>query len=183
MRLFIAVPLADSVVTELGRLTGRLRSRAAELRWPTPESWHVTLQFLGNASEEQYGCLIGRLAEVRGRLVPVQLGEPGIFERAGVFYAGVELSPQLIALQQRVAAATAPCGFEPETRPFRPHITLARSKGRSGGRELRGLMAGLPAKIRFSRFTAAEFLLYESHLSSAGATYEVRQRFSLAGAE
>lgn len=179
MRLFVAIPLADSVVTELSRLTARLRSRAAELRWSAPESWHVTLQFLGNASEKQYGCLIGRLAEVRGRPVPIQLGEPGIFERAGVFYAEVDLSPQLIALQQRVVAATAPCGFEPETRPFSPHITLARSKGRSGGRELSGLLTGLPAKIGFFRFTAPEFLLYESHLSSAGSTYEVRQRFAL----
>ncbi len=183
MRLFIAIPLADSVVAELSRLTGRLRSNSAALRWPAPESWHITLQFLGNTNEEQYGCLIGRLAELHCPAVPIQLGEPSIFDRAGIFYAGVELTPQLVALERRVVAATALCGFEPESRPYRPHITLARAKAGNRARELCGLMASVPARIRFSRFTALEFLLYESHLSPSGSTYEVRCRFPLVGAK
>ncbi len=179
MRLFLAIPLAESVAAELTRLTARLRPANANLRWASAESWHITLQFLGNASEEQCGCLIDRLANLRSAPVPVQLGEPGIFERTSVFYAGVELTPQLITLQQRVLAATAPCGFEPETRPYHPHITLARMKAGRGGHELRWLLASLHAQPKFSRFTAREFLLYESHLSSAGSQYEVRQRFPL----
>jgi RNA 2',3'-cyclic 3'-phosphodiesterase len=179
MRLFLAIPLAGSVATELSRLTARLRSTNANLRWAAPESWHITLQFLGSTSEEQYGCLIGRVGELRSAPVPVQLAEPGVFDRAGIFYAGVVLTPQLVALQQRVVAATAGCGFAAEARPYHPHITLARSKGRSGGRELRGLTDRLPAKTGFSRFMAPEFLLYESYLSSRGSQYEVRYRFPL----
>jgi RNA 2',3'-cyclic 3'-phosphodiesterase len=180
MRLFIAIPLAESVAAELTRLMVRLRSTNTNLRWASPESWHVTLQFLGNASEEQYGCVTARLGALRAAPVPIQLGEPGIFDRAGVFYAGVELTPQLAALERQVVAATAPCGFAAEARPYHPHITLARAKAGARARELRGLLAGLPAKVRFSRFTAPEFLLYESHLSSEGSRYEIRQRFPLA---
>jgi 2'-5' RNA ligase len=180
MRLFLAIPLAESVVKELAGLTARLRPAAADLRWSAPESWHVTLQFLGNTTTEQYNCLLARLAELRSAPVYVQLAGLGVFERAGILYAGVEVTSSLAALQQRIVAATTPCGFEPEARPYHPHITLARAKGRDRARALRGLVAG--AQAGFSRCTAGEFLLYESHLSSAGSTYEVRCRFQLSAA-
>jgi 2'-5' RNA ligase len=177
VRLFLGIPLADAVLTELTRLTARLHSAATSLRWSAPESWHITLQFLGNTTQEQYGCLIVRLAEVHFPPLPVQLAATGTFDRAGIFYAGVELTPQLAALQQRIVAATAPCGFEPESRPYHPHITLARSKSRSHADELRALESRVGGPPKFPRFTAREFLLYESHLSSSGSTYEVRDRF------
>jgi RNA 2',3'-cyclic 3'-phosphodiesterase len=178
VRLFLGIPLAGAVLAELTTLSKRLRS-TPDLRWSAPESWHITLQFLGSVSDEQYGCLIERLAGLRSAPVPVRLGGLGVFDRAGIFYAGVELTPQLDALQSRVVAATAPCGFEPESRPYHPHITLARGKGPKCARELHTFLEHTPSRPKFSRFTAMEFLLYESHLSSAGSTYEVRQRFQL----
>jgi len=178
MRLFLGIPLNDSVLAELTRLTARLRPTIADLRWSAPESWHITLQFLGNTTGDQYGCLIARLVELQCPPVPVQLDGVGIFDRAGVFYAGVEVTPQLVALQQRVMAATAACGFEPESRPYHPHITLARAKAASL-RELRSLLSGIWSQPKFPRFTTREFLLYESHLSSSGSTYEIRHRFPL----
>jgi RNA 2',3'-cyclic 3'-phosphodiesterase len=185
MRLFLALPLAEPVATELARLTERLRASAPDLRWSAPESWHITLQFLGAATPDQYDCLIPRLAALRSAPVPVHLAGLGVFERAGVLHLGVEPAPGLLALQQRIVAATTPCGFEPEARPYHPHITLVRRKGQGSSHGLRALSAKIktPDKgagpDRFTRFTAREFLLYESHLSSSGSTYEVRYRFSL----
>jgi 2'-5' RNA ligase len=179
MRLFVALPLAGPVLAELTRLTDRLRYRTAELRWSAPESWHITLQFLGNTTPEQYDCLIVHLAQLRSPPVPIHLAELGIFDRAGIFYAEVDLTPPLVALQQLVVAATTPCGFEPGARPFHPHITLARTKGPNRARDLSSLQAATRARPEFPRLAASEFLLYESHLSSAGSTYEVRHRFPL----
>lgn len=178
MRLFLGIPLADSVRTKLASLADRLRS-AAWLRWPAPESWHITLQFLGNTSDEQYNLLTARLAEVHCAAVPIHLGSLGVFDRAGIFYAEVEAAPELVALERRIAAVTALCGFERDTRPYHPHITLARSKGPNRARELRAMLARMQSQPKFPRFTAAEFLLYESHLSASGSTYEVRRRFPL----
>lgn len=187
MRLFVGIPLADVVVRELAAVVARLRSPAADrelpkggLRWTAPESWHITLQFLGEATPEQYECLAVRLGEVRAASVQVQLGELGLFDSAGVFYVDAGLTQGLAALAQRVVSATSKCGFAAESRPFHPHITLARAKGQGRGaglRELRGRMSSQPA---FTRFTAREFLLYESHLGPGGAKYEVRARFGLA---
>jgi RNA 2',3'-cyclic 3'-phosphodiesterase len=180
MRLFIGISLADAVVRQLAAAAAPLRSNADNLRWTAPESWHITLQFLGGATPEQYECLTTQLAGVRSAPVPVQLGQLGCFDRAGVFFADVEVTPKLIELEQRVVAATTQCGFVAETRPFHPHITLARAKGHGCGRDLRELRGRIRSQPQFSAFTAHEFLLYESHLGSAESRYEVKARFALA---
>ncbi len=185
MRLFVGIALSDTVVRELESATARLRSSDVpagnSLRWTTSDSWHITLQFLGNATPAQLACLTAHLATVRSAPVPVELGALGCFDRAGVFFADVLASPALAALAQCVVAATAPCGFVSASRPFHPHITLARAKGQGRAAGLRALAAGVRNQRPFSRFTAREFLLYESHLNAAGAQYEVRIRFPLGG--
>jgi len=177
MRLFIGIPLTAAVIDELRTASSRLRS-ADGLRWTAPESWHVTLQFLGNTNLEQYECVVERLRSLHSPSIPICLEELGCFERAGILIASVRLTPELLSLQERVTAATQPCGFVPETRPFQPHITLARSKGRPN-------LGQLKTKIRrpanFTRFTACEFLLYESFLGPTGSRYEIRERFPLTG--
>jgi 2'-5' RNA ligase len=178
MRLFVGIPLAATVIDELRAASARLRSEGDGLRWTAPESWHVTLQFLGKTSPEQYDCVVARLRAHHAPPVPICLEELGCFERAGVLIARVRLTPELLLLQERVTAATQPCGFVPETRPFQPHITLARGKGRHN---LGHLKAKIRRPINFTRFVAREFLLYESFLSPSGAHYEVRERFPLAG--
>ena len=183
MRLFVGIPLAPDAISELSNLVERIRqehkSRVAGLRWMPPESWHITLQFLGNADETHYQCLVARLAEIRAAHVLVRIEELGVFERAGVVFAGVSTTPELLSLADKVAEATSHCGFIAEDRSYHPHITLARAKNRIN--PLRGI--GKQAQqYRFSRFAAREFLLYESHTEREGARYEVRARFPLADA-
>lgn len=179
MRLFIGIPLDNAVVGELAALTDRLKPQSDGLRWSAQAGWHITLQFLGSTTPSQYDCLAAGLRQIHGVPFKIQLEHPGFFDRAGAFFAGVGLSPELTGLQQRIIAATKPCGFVPEDRPYNPHITLARDK--SGGRALRQLKSRIPARTRFSSFIAAEFRLYESFLGPGGSRYEVRERFSLKG--
>jgi RNA 2',3'-cyclic 3'-phosphodiesterase len=179
MRLFIAVPLPAAVVAELSAISLQLRSSGDGLRWSAPETWHITLQFLGETDQEHYDCVVPRLRELRLKPVPVQLDGLGFFDRAGVFFAGVAVAPELILLQRRVTESTKACGFLPEERAFQPHITLARSRDREQG--LAGLKARIRLQPRFSQIVAEEFLLYESFLGPAGAQHEVRQRFPLHG--
>jgi RNA 2',3'-cyclic 3'-phosphodiesterase len=181
MRLFVAIALADVVRAEVDALVARLRPRAENLRWTAPETWHITLQFLGNAEREQYDCVAVRLGEVRSATVRIQLTTPGIFERAGVLHVGVELTPELAALQQRVVATTSRCGFAAEARAFHPHITLARAKGEQRVRSTTALASGLQSTPAFTPFTAGDFLLYESFTESRGARYEVRGSYKLDG--
>ena len=178
MRLFIGIPLAPAVVNELAALTARLKSPTDGLRWSAEAGWHITLQFLGQTYDEQYACVTGALRQIRHAPFEIQLDPPGFFDRSGVFFAGAHLSAELIGLQELVVAATKPCGFVPEDRPYHPHITLARDKG---GREgLRRLKGRVPVDVQFPGFRASEFLLYQSFPGPGGSRYEVRERFHLA---
>lgn len=204
MRLFVGIAPADAVVRELQIVVARLRSADSGLRLSEPDSWHITLQFLGNTSPEQYACLMEQLGGVRSAPVPVELSALGCFDRAGALIVHVAATSGLVALADRVVAATGRCGFAAETRPYHPHITLARKAGakppqraqitrwgprqepreqgnkKTGSHEtLRDLLIRVGQRPRFSGFTAREFLLYESHLGAGGARYAVRGCFPL----
>lgn len=183
MRLFIAIPMSPEAMKTLSQVREQFEAATSGLRWSAPESWHVTLRFLGQASEEQAGCLLERLHAVEAVPVPVRIEGLGFFARAGVFWAGVALTPELLALEQKVVAATRKCGFMPEERTYNPHITLARAKGRGGA----GALAPLKKAVERRKteleagFTAEGFLLYESIPGPDGSRYEVRGRFALTG--
>ena len=177
MRLFVGIPLAAPVVRELTAASARLRSDGDGLRWSKPESWHITLQYLGNTEPGRYECVVARLGELRLPSVPIWLEGLGCFDRAGVLFAAVRPTAELLLLQRRVTRATEACGFPVDARPYQPHITLARSKGK--GRELTELKAKIPRQPAFTSYLAEEFLLYESFLGATGSRYEVRKRFPL----
>ncbi len=171
--------MAAAVIDELSAISRQLQSGGDGLRWTAAGTWHITLQFLGETSREQCDCVVARLRGLHLPPVPIQLEGLGFFDRAGVFFAGVKVSPELLLLQERVTAATALCGLAAETRPFQPHITLARSKGER--QSLSALKAKISRQPEFTRLVAGEFLLFESFLGPGGSRYEVRGRFALDG--
>jgi RNA 2',3'-cyclic 3'-phosphodiesterase len=179
VRLFIGIPMPPDIATPLAAVRTRLERTNDGLRWSSPEAWHVTLQFLGATSPAQHDCVVSYLRTIQSGTVPIQLAGLGFFERSGVFWAGVTPTPELIALQNSVIHATSHCGFQPEDRPYRPHITLARNRSRENGIGILKPRVGMAPE--FARFSAVEFLLYESVPSPQGSRYEVRERFPLVG--
>ena len=181
MRLFVGLPLASEVLDELSEAVARLKTSHDGMRWTTPASWHITLQFLGNTDQKHCDCALARLAKIQAAPMQVRLGELGFFDRAGVFFVDVAPSLELVELAKRVMAATAECGFLAEARTYHPHITLARAKGEVRSGAMKAVQARVAPCSRFTGFTAKEFVLYESHTMPQGAQYEVRGRFLLTG--
>jgi RNA 2',3'-cyclic 3'-phosphodiesterase len=185
LRLFIGIPLAAATANDLAAAVHRLQSTSRDpavpdnLRWSAAESWHITLQFLGSTTPQQYECITARLRELDNASVSIELGGIGTFDRAGVLFIDVRISPQLLALQQTVTAATSPCGFLPEDRPYHPHITLARKKGKGGDRQFRNLKLQIKPPPHLSAFHAESFILYESVATPEGSRYEARERYML----
>jgi 2'-5' RNA ligase len=185
MRLFIGIPLASVTTRDLAAEVNRLQStsrnpaRTDSYRWSARESWHITLQFLGSTTAQQFECVVARLRALHHIPIHIQIGALGTFARAGILFVDVHVTPQLLALQQSVTAATANCGFTPEDRPYHPHITLARRKGRGGNKEFRNLRLQVTPPPHFSSFTAESFVLYQSIPSPEGSRYEIRERFPL----
>jgi 2'-5' RNA ligase len=183
MRLFVGIGLGPGAVDALRGVRERFAAAKNGLRWSAEESWHVTLQFLGAADDAQTACVTEQLSAVRASAVPVRIEGLDFFARAGVFHARVALTAELLALQQRVTAATRGCGFVPEARAYSPHITLARAKGRGGAQALAPLQRAVErARVSLAgEFVAEEFRLYESIPRPEGSRYEVRARFGLQG--
>ncbi len=169
------------MVEQLAAAQARLKQGSEGLRWSPPESWHITLQFLGETSAERCACVIAQLRRVNAAAVRIVIEEPGSFAKTGVVFAAVARTPALLALQQHVTAATARCGVIAESRPFTPHITLARAPGRAQAGNRAAMQKQMGALAGFSPCTAREFVLYESFPEAAGARYLVRERFPLKG--
>jgi 2'-5' RNA ligase len=82
--------------------------------------------------------------------------------------AVVDASGALGELQASVAAGLAAAGvFEPEARPFRPHVTVARL--RPGGVRAPRAIEVAPEPVAF---TGGPVVLYRSHVRRGGAMYE-----------
>lgn len=180
MRLFSALPLAPACVDQLTRLRLRWSAPGDGLRWSEPEQWHITLRFFGDVDDGQARCLEESLRGLTAPAPELVLGGLDLFAAKGILFAFMLPSPALLNLHTEVTAFAAACGAASESRPFQPHVTLARSKGRSGYGSLQRLTrSGLPALGPEIRWIAEECLLLESYLRPHGAEYTVRSRVIL----
>jgi 2'-5' RNA ligase len=164
-RLFVAVWPPDDV---LEAIAGLDRPTVDGLRWTGREQWHVTLRFLGPVDDATPVVEALRAAGAGAREVDAVLG-PAVdrFGRRILHVPVAGLGPLAAAVRR----ATAHLGRPPDDRPFRGHITLARSTSV----DLRRL-AGAAVQ---GRWTVSRMSLVESILSPAGARYSVLETFPL----
>ena len=177
MRLFTAIGLPASIADPLVEAARKLLPAApgaARVRWTPAANMHLTLSFLGSVAPARLAAIQQALAGVEGRRFRVTLQGAGLFAHAGVLLAKVEPSPALLALAEEVAASLEACGIPREARPYQPHVTLARGKGRIS---LAPSMVDHPAF--HPSFAAEEFRLYESVTLPGGAHYEVLSAYPL----
>lgn len=188
IRTFIAVRFSDEVNRELARMQQLLRraDRRGAVKWVEPGNVHLTLQFLGDVER-------ARLLGLRGALEPqlsvmpaftVELRGAGAFpspSRPQVIWAGVARgAAELERLAQAVQRTTGTLGFAPESRPFRPHVTLGRVKRACDAGALRRALDEL------SGFTAgnchmAVVEIVSSVLGAKGPSYSTLDALGLKG--
>ena len=131
MRLFVAVVPPRPVLLELRAALTTLPHTDGNLRWRHPESWHITLAFLGEVPRETLPELTERLARAASRATPMELSVAGggHFD-SRVLWAGVQGDrDRLGRLSETVAAAARRCRLKVDDRPYRPHVTLAGVRG------------------------------------------------------
>ncbi len=191
MRLFVALDIDPAILQRLEEFVNDLRAHVPGVRFVGPETFHVTLKFLGETARVEE--IERALAVVRGAPFEMACRGCGFFplaSRARVFWAGIEAPSELQTLAAGVDQATGALGFPPERGPYTPHLTLARAgsgnpRARRGDRPDANLqvvhkyLSGKPSP-EFGTMTVHEFFLYESILSARGATYRKAQRYPLA---
>lgn len=174
-RLFVAIRPPEAIREPLLDLMGGLH----EIRWQNDDQIHLTLRFIGEVERPVAEDLAGALERIRFERFSIALDGVGKFEkrRHGAIWAGVHPKDQVKALAAKVERACQSAGVEPEQRAYRPHITLARWKGRAPGLdrflERNGGLSSDPWEV-------GEFILYESRLGHDGAHYEPVETYPLA---
>ena len=170
----IAIP--DRQRERLASYIDTCRPLAPAFRWVAPESLHLTLRFLGGVESDRLEALAADLRALRVEPFEVALERLGTFGRGTavrVVWLGLAAGgDHLNRLAGEVERHCSARGFEPEARPYNPHLTLARSRQRRGDR-----MPELPPPPELAGWTVTGFRLYRSRLGPGGANYSVLEEF------
>ncbi|SHE96835.1 2'-5' RNA ligase [Fodinibius roseus] len=176
MRLFVAIPLPESVRDRLADLEQPVEG----VRWQRRSQLHITLKFLGDTREEQLDPLVSELSAVRQQEFSMKIKGLGCFPQKGpprILWAGISNAAELKKLKDRIEEKCVALGFDPEERPFKPHITLGRIQGVTR-RDIRSLI-NQHKQFAIPDVSVREFVMYESILQSDGAVHKRVSGFPL----
>lgn len=177
-RIFVAIDLPDSHKKQIQTICHGL----SNVRWLHLEDFHMTLRFIGNVSEERFHLIQDILYQLPSqKQFSLQIKEVGFFGRPfqpRVVWVGARRSRELISLQSHVEKILVEkAKILPETREYRPHVTIARPKKNSSFEIESFLMSH--KGFHLPKFEVKEFALYESHLSKSGPRYEKIKVYTL----
>lgn len=154
---------------------------------PDPEAPpHLTLAFLGEVDEERGAALAAALTERLAGRAPfdVALAGVGAFpdeRRPRVVWVGCSVgAEELRGLAEEVRGVLRTLGLPVEARPFVPHLTLFRVRGKGSADRAARLLHGAPTG-ELGRTRVREVLLKSSTLGPQGATHRVVARCPLGG--
>jgi 2'-5' RNA ligase len=185
-RLFVALDLPDGFREGIAAWGSEALVDPA-LRPVAPESLHITLAFLGFRPEKEIEEIAAVVRERTGPAPWVELLDPEPRPPRGRarLYALPALSPGTEALQGLVAQGLAEAGFyEPEKRPFWPHVTVARVRPEGRGSRRPAVVSNPPGKIPIELSEAQicrRMTLYRSELQPTGARYVPLAQVQLPG--
>jgi RNA 2',3'-cyclic 3'-phosphodiesterase len=169
LRLFTAISIPPGIKAQVDDIAERLKKGSqftgAHPAWVATDNLHLTLVFLGSTPADKVESIRESMHETARVHVPFEL-----------HFSGVELfpnprDPRVICVNIHGGLKRAR-GFPVETRPFRPHLTLARIKSARGTAGLRDLVKS-HGRSRTDDFAVEAITLYQSRLSPKGSIYTV----------
>jgi len=167
-RLFFALWPDDRVRAGLDALVGGLPEHRGRL--VHPQDRHITLVFLGDVSVDRRACVEEAARRVSAGPCELRIDQVGYWPRPRILWCGASQVPepllQLVSALQRELEA---CGFRPETRPYAPHVTLAR-KARKVPNYLLSESISWPVR---------ELVLVASSIDGPPPRYQVLRRWPL----
>lgn len=185
-RLFVALDLPEAVRDGIGEWGGRALADPA-LR-PVPAlNLHITLAFLGFRPLKEVERIVAVVAECSAPAPLVELRDPAPRPPRGParLFALPAVSPGAERIQARLSELLAAARvYEPEKRPFWPHVTVARVRPEGRGsrrpRQVERPPGRLPEALR-EPFHGVRMTFYRSELKPSGALYVPLAQFELPG--
>lgn len=181
-RTFIALEMNESLQRHLEGVIRQVAQVLPDIRWVNPQGIHLTLAFLGELDDAQLAAAL-QAAEVAAQQVKpfsyrlTKLDIFGTTRQPRVIWMGIEeTSGTLNRLQRILYQQLREQGFELDTRPFSPHLTLARVKAPLTATEqqrLQQLLEGKQQGITSTEYTVRHIEIMKSELLRTGAKYSV----------
>nr|HID60160.1 RNA 2',3'-cyclic phosphodiesterase [Desulfobacterales bacterium] len=176
IRTFIAVELPEHVLVEIRKVQAALKRHNLNIRWVLTENIHLTLKFLGDVAQSEIGRILETIEKATDNLKRFSLYGKGIGvfpgpHRPQVIWVGVKGEIDVLeGLQARLENGMESLGFAREHRPFTPHLTLGRVKGRLNRALLLKAMEELN-DFQTKPFSVDSVVLFRSVLKPDGVVY------------
>ena len=189
-RLFVAVPLPPDAAASCRSVVEAVRDGPAGRapRWVELSGLHLTLRFLGPTRSALVPAVADAVrAAIEGRpAFEVELAGAGAFPASArprvLWLAIASGGDRLEELARALDNPLEPLGWPPDGRPYRPHLTVARTDAAShvDGQAAAWALEEAARDWR-TRFTADRVTLYRSHLGRGPSKYEPLLEVPLAG--
>ncbi|KQW65963.1 2'-5' RNA ligase [Phenylobacterium sp. Root77] len=176
IRLFAALAIPEEVAEDLIARQDRLPGA----RWRPPEAFHITLRFVGDVAENVAADLDAELTTVGGGPLELSLGGVGAFgEGADIhaIWAGVDDNEGLRHLARSCETAARRAGLKPDTRVYKPHVTLAYLRRPNPADVAVWIQEN--NLLRTEPFRVTSFGLYSSWQSDQGSWYRAEREYPL----
>ncbi len=176
IRLFAAVPVPDEIGMALMARQGRIEGAS----WRPLDALHITLRFFGDIREDVARDLDAELVQINGRPFSLTISGAGSFGEGTdlhAVWAGVVESTPLVRLAKACESAARRAGIKPETRIYRPHVTLAYLRRASGLDVAHWIQAN--NLLRVPAFRVSSFGLYSSWRTDEGSHYRLEAEYPL----
>jgi len=184
IRSFIAIEIPEPLRARMEELQRELQRAGDDVKWVRAGAIHLTLKFLGSISGEKLEELARVLGPVISLRTPFELRIRGLgcfpsSRKPRVVWVGIEQgSLEASSLQKAVEEQATEAGFPPESRAFKPHLTLGRVRSPKGKDSLtRAIENHRDAEI--GSFLASEVYLFKSELKPSGAIYTKLRTFPM----
>ena len=181
-RLFYAVPIPPAATEQIADVVAGVRALGVpdggrDVRWVRLEGLHLTLRFLGPTLDDRVAAATRALtgaAEGRSAF-DISIGGGGTFPPHGrprALWLDVRDGEEgLVGLAGEIDRELTHAGWVLDPKPFRPHLTLARSDGVPAGAAIGARLIEAAEDIEV-RFRAERVGLYESLTGGGPARYE-----------
>jgi 2'-5' RNA ligase len=186
IRSFLAIELPKVILKKIEEVQRDLRSTRADVRWVNPEKIHLTLKFFGNIEESRIDPIFKSIEEPTRNTLPFSIKVSGVgafphLKNPRVIWMGlVDGKAILTSFQKQIETQLEKIGFQPEDRPFHPHLTLGRMKSSRGKEELVGRMEK-HREEEFGDFPVERVILFKSDLTPSGPIYTLLKELKLGG--
>ena len=186
IRSFLAIELPKAILKKIEEIEAELRSTHADVRWVSPEKIHITLKFFGNIEESGIDSILKSIEEPVQNTAPFSLKVRGVgafpnLKNPRVIWMGlVDGGEVLASFQKQIDNQLKEIGFQPEDRPFHPHLTLGRMKSSRGKEELVERMEEHKEE-EFGDLQVERVVLFKSDLRPTGPIYTPLRELKFGG--